>query len=87
MERLMDETGTATLSSEGDGQVVHLPEGFRLPGRELRVTRVGDGLLLRPVAFDVDAWRAKLDAYRDVPFMEDGRQQPPMPAGDDTSFD
>ncbi len=83
----MDETGTATLSSEGDGQVVHLPEGFRLPGRELRVTRVGDGLLLRPAAFDVDAWRAKLDEYQDVPFMEDGRQQPPMPDGGDASFD
>ena len=82
----MDEVGTATLSTEGGEQVVRLPEGFRLPGRELRVTRVGDGLLLRPVDFDVDVWRAKLDAYRDVPFMEEGRQQPPMP-DDDTSFD
>lgn len=78
----MDEVGTATLSTEGGEQVVHLPEGFQLPGRELRVIRVGDGLLLRPVDFDVDAWRAKLDGYRDIPFMEDGRQQPPMPDGD-----
>ena len=83
----MDEVGTATLCTEGSEQVVHLPEGFRLPGRELRVIRVGDGLLLRPVEFDVDAWWAKLDAYRDVPFMEEGRQQPPMPDGDDISFD
>ncbi|WP_237478164.1 antitoxin [Lichenibacterium dinghuense] len=82
----MDEVGTATLSSEGGEQVVRLPEGFRLPGRELRVTRVGDGLLLRPVDFDVDAWWAKLDAYQDTPFMEEGRQQPPMP-DDDTCFD
>lgn len=83
----MDDIGTATLSVEGEGQAVHLPEGFRLPGREVRVTRVGDGLLLEPVAFDVDAWRAKLDGYRDIPFMEDGRRQPAMPDGSDISFD
>ena len=83
----MDEVGTATLSAEGDGQVVHLPEGFRLPGSALRVTRVGDGLLLQPVPFDVDEWWAKLDAYRDIPFMEEGRQQPPMPDGSDISLD
>lgn len=83
----MDEIGTATLSPEGEGQAVHLPEGFRLPGREVRVRRVGDGLLLEPVDFEVDVWWAKLDAYADIPFMEDGRQQPSMPDGDDISFD
>ena len=83
----MDEVGTATLSNEGDNQVVHLPVGFQLPGRELRVTRVGGGLLLQPAAFDVDDWWAKLDEYRGVPFMEEGRQQPPMPDGEDISFD
>jgi hypothetical protein len=30
-------------------------------------------------AFDVKAWRARIDSYRDIPFMEDGREQPPMP--------
>lgn len=68
----MDEVGTATLSTEGG---------------ELRVTRVGDGLLLRPVGFNLDAWWAELDAYRDVPFMEEGRQQPPISDADDISFD
>jgi antitoxin VapB len=36
--------------------------------------------------FDVDAWLAALDRYKDLPFMEDGREQPPMP-DDDASFD
>jgi hypothetical protein len=29
--------------------------------------------------FDLDAWFAKLGDYRDIPFMPEGRQQPPMP--------
>jgi hypothetical protein len=28
--------------------------------------------------FDVKAWLAKLDEYRDEPFMPEGRQQPAM---------
>jgi antitoxin VapB len=34
---------------------------------------------LEPIATDVDAWFAALDRFADVPFMEDGRQQPEMP--------
>ncbi|MBV8824622.1 MAG: hypothetical protein JO220_06540 [Hyphomicrobiales bacterium] len=30
--------------------------------------------------FDVKAWLAKLDEYRDEPFMPEGRQQPPIPS-------
>jgi hypothetical protein len=29
---------------------------------------------------------AELDRYRDIPFMEEGREQPPMPK-DDVSFE
>ncbi len=83
----MDHIGIATVSMVGDDQIVHLPESFRLQGHEVRVTRDGNGLKLEPVAFDLDAWRAKLDEYRDIPFMEDGRQQPAMPNGDNISFD
>jgi antitoxin VapB len=28
---------------------------------------------------DIDAWFAELDRFADVPFMEDGRRQSPMP--------
>jgi antitoxin VapB len=27
---------------------------------------------------DIEAWFAALDCYADVPFMEEGREQPPM---------
>ena len=55
--------------------------GCAMPGMEVRVRRIGRGVLLEPteVPFDVKAWLAKLDEYRDEPFMPEGRQQPPNP--------
>jgi len=52
-----------------------------MPGTEVRVRRIGQGVLLEPVGtpFDVKAWFAKLDGYLDEPFMPDGRQQPASP--------
>ena len=55
-----------------------------MPGDRVRVRRVGDGVLLEPIATDVDAWFAELDRFADVPLF-DGRNQPPMPAGEDIS--
>ena len=76
-------TKTAKLFEQDGSQVVCLPKEFRLPGNEVRVRRLGRGFLLEPVtAFDVDAWLAALDRYKDVPFMEEGREQPPMPSAD-----
>jgi antitoxin VapB len=49
----------------------------------VRVRHVGDGVLLEPIASDVEAWFAELDRFADVPLFEDGRNQPPTPAGED----
>jgi antitoxin VapB len=77
----MSGTGTAKLFKHGRSQAVRLPKEFRMPGTEVRVRRVGRGVLLEPIdaPFDVKAWFAKLDEYLDEPFMPEGRQQPPMP--------
>jgi len=86
----MTETATAKLFRHGRSQAVRLPKAFRLPGTEVRVTRVGRGVLLEPMERDpasVRALFAKLAKYHDIPFMEEGRQQPPMPPPDDVSFD
>lgn len=83
----MSETATAKLFMHGRSQAVRLPKEFRLPGKEVRVRRVGRGVLLEPMEFDLEAWWAALDRYRDIPFMEEGREQPPMPDDDDVSFD
>jgi antitoxin VapB len=82
-----EDAATAKLFMHGRSQAVRLPKAFRLPGREVRVTRFGDGVLLQPLKFDVDAWLARLDSYRDIPFMEEGREQPEMPDDDGLSFD
>jgi antitoxin VapB len=44
---------------------------------------VETGILLEPMVTDIDAWFAELDRFADVPFMEDGRRQPPVPAPED----
>ena len=78
---------TAKIFMHGRSQAVRLPKEFRLPGKEVRVSRVGNGVLLEPIEFDVDAWFKRLDAYGDVPFMPEGRGQPEMPRDDDVNFD
>src|SRR5260370_41451188 len=66
---LMAEIETAKLFKHGGSQAVRLPKEFRLPGPAVRVRRLGRGVLLEPLEFDVDAWLAALGRYKDVPFM------------------
>ncbi|MBI3711154.1 MAG: AbrB/MazE/SpoVT family DNA-binding domain-containing protein [Proteobacteria bacterium] len=79
----MADTGVAKVFMHGRSQAVRLPLKFRLPGDRVRVRRVKNGLLLEPIAADIDTWFAELDRFAAVPFMEDGRRQPPMPAAED----
>jgi len=79
----MSETGIAKLFKHGRSQAVRLPLAFRLPGDRVRVRRVGAGILLEPIVTDIDAWFAELDRFVEVPFMEEGRRQPPMPETED----
>jgi antitoxin VapB len=80
----MSDSGIAKIFMHGRSQAVRLPLAFRLPGDRVRVRRVaGGGLLLEPMATDIDAWFAQLDRFAEVPFMQDGRRQPPMPEAED----
>ena len=81
----MADTGVARLFTHGRSQAVRLPKEFRLPGDRVRVRRMGDGVLLEPIASDIEAWFAELDRFADVPLFEDGRSQPPTP-GDEAIF-
>jgi antitoxin VapB len=86
----MNDKATAKLFMHGRSQAVRLPKEFRLPGKEVRVRRVGSAVVLEPIGepFDMAAWSAKLDSYRDVPFMSEGSpEQPPMPIDDRKYFD
>jgi antitoxin VapB len=86
-------SGTAKIFMHGRSQAVRLPKEFRLPGKEVRVTHVGRGVLLEPVSSppsreEIRAWFAKLDRLGGADFLPGGRpEQPPMPDDDDVSFD
>lgn len=79
----MSDSGTAKIFMHGRSQAVRLPKEFRLPGQEVRVTRVGRGVLLEPIASDakdIRAWFAELDRSGGADFLPEGRpEQPPMP--------
>jgi antitoxin VapB len=70
---------------------VRLPKEFRLPGKEVRVSRVGDKVILEPLEkapFDVAAWRAELVAAGAGNFLPEGLPEDwPSMAEDEISFD
>jgi antitoxin VapB len=43
-------TKTAKLFTHGRSQAVRLPKEFRLPGKEVRVSRAGQRVILEPIA-------------------------------------
>jgi antitoxin VapB len=86
----MSGKNTAKLFKHGRSQAVRLPKEFRLPGTEVRVRRMGRGVLLEPLdrnADDIQAIFVALARYRNIPFMEEGRQQPPLPPTNDFSLE
>ena len=88
----MSETGTAKIFKHGRSQAVRLPKEFRLPGKEVRVRRVGNGLLLEPVKRSresIAAVFAEIDRrLSGNEFLPEGRpEQPPMPADGRKYFD
>jgi antitoxin VapB len=79
----MSESGIARIFKHRRSQSVRLPLAFHLPGDRVRVRRVEGGILLEPIMTDLDAWFRELDRFADVPFMEEGRRQPPVPEPED----
>ncbi|MGP0061439.1 MAG: antitoxin [Beijerinckiaceae bacterium] len=82
---------TAKLFMHGRSQAVRLPKEFRFEGTEVRVSKVGDKVILEPMEkppFDVKAWRAKLDALGAADFLVEGApEDPPVEDDDKISFD
>ena len=69
----------AKLFWSGRSQAVRLPKEFRFEGDQLRVTRMGAGILLEPV---LDAKKesmeelfARMDAMGGDPIFPEGRKQ------------
>ena len=70
-------SGIAKVFMSGRSQAVRLPKEFRLPGKEVRIRRVGKTLVLEPIEHDVEKWFAEMHAISGGDFPE--REQPPMP--------
>jgi antitoxin VapB len=79
----MAETQTAKLFKHDGGQAVHLPKEFRITGTEVRLRRIGRGVLLEPIEQDrADAATifAEIDSLGGADFLPEGRpEQPAMP--------
>jgi antitoxin VapB len=60
-------------------QAVRLPKEFRFEGSEVRVTTVGDRVILEQLESSAAMPWAIIDAAGDSPFMPRGRDQPAMP--------
>lgn len=82
---------TAKIFMHGRSQAVRLPKEFRLPGKEVRVSKVGDKVILEPLEktpFDIEAWRAELIAAGARTFLPAGLpEEEPSARDDDISFD
>ena len=79
-------SATAKLFTHGRSQAVRLPKEFRFEGKEVRVSRIGNRVILEPLdASKAMPW-ATIDTLGDTPFMPEGREQPTMPA-DRSVFD
>jgi antitoxin VapB len=84
-------SATAKIFMHGRSQAVRLPKEFRLPGKEVRVRRVGNAVLLEPIddrkPFDAEAFWAKIDALggRNFPEVTDDDLRPDL--DDDPVFD
>jgi antitoxin VapB len=60
-------TATAKLFMHGRSQAVRLPKEFRFEGTEVRVSKVGDKVILEPIArseAEIAAVWATIDALR-----------------------
>lgn len=76
----------AKLFMHGRSQAVRLPKEFRFEGSEVQVSKIGDKVILEPIArppFDAAAWRARLDALGARDFLVDGLPDDPPPGGED----
>ena len=71
--------GTAKLFWTGRSQAVRLPKEFRFEGKEVRIRRQGEAVILEPVAQDYSkdwAWLDELVARVDGAFLEEGIEEP-----------
>ena len=73
---------TAKLFQTGRSQAVRLPKEFRMPGKEVKIYREGNRIVLEPLNKTWEAMWLALDEFPED-FMESGREQPKMQERDE----
>jgi antitoxin VapB len=71
----MPKPDIAKLFQNGRSQAVRLPKEFRFEGNEVRVSKIGDKVILEPIKkepFDIEAWFARLDELGGRDFLPEG---------------
>ena len=82
-------SATAKLFMHGRSQAVRLPKEFRFEGKEVRVSKVGDRVILEPMGikpFDAGKLWAELDALGGRDFMPEGAPLDPPSEPDPRAF-
>ena len=80
---------TAKLFTHGRSQAVRLPKEFRFSGTEVRVSKVGDKVILEPIEkpeFDSAAFWAAIDALGGQELFRDGPPDDPPSKPDPRRF-
>jgi antitoxin VapB len=80
---------TAKLFMHGRSQAVRLPKEFRFEGTEVRVSKVGEKVILEPIKkqpFDIEAWFARLDELGGRDFLPEGIPDEPPAEPDPRVF-
>jgi antitoxin VapB len=66
---------TAKLFQNGRSQAVRLPKEFRFQGKEVKIYKEGNKIILEPIESSWEQWFTSLSQFSDD-FMENGREQP-----------
>lgn len=81
---------TAKVFTHGRSQAVRLPKEFRFEGAEVRISRVGDKVILEPLEaspINVAAWRERLRALGARDFLPVAPDDSDLMAPREVQFD
>ncbi len=66
---------TAKIFNNGQSQAVRLPKEFRFQGKEVKISKQGNKIILEPIENVWEQWISTLNEFSDD-FMQNGRNQP-----------
>lgn len=68
---------TAKLFKNGQSQAVRLPKEFRLQGKEVKISKQGNKIILEPIEVSLEQWFFAFEQFSDD-FMANGREPQPQ---------